>query len=124
MNLHGLVAPAVGAVNPLVTVTIKPSAGYTTAADGSRVPAYGPSITAQGQLQALQYNDIYQIDGLNLQGVRRKLYLNGNWNGVIRVDQKGGDLVVLPDGTVWLVAFVFEYWPDWCSLAITLQDGS
>jgi hypothetical protein len=42
----------------------------------------------------------------------------------VRTDQKGGDLLTMPDGSVWLVAMVLEHWADWTSVAITLQDGS
>lgn len=125
MNLHAIVSGAIGAVNPFITATIQVSAGSTTYGDGSRVPAY-TTTTARIQNQALQYNEIAQLDGLNVQGVRRKIYLNGNWNGIIRADGKGGDLLLFPEqpgGPIktWLVVIVFEYWPDWCSLGVTLQ---
>jgi hypothetical protein len=127
MNLHQIVSGAVSAVNPFITVTIQASAGYTTNADGSRSPAYAAPVSIQAQRQALQYNDLVQLDGLNITGTRCKLYLNGNWNGVVRPDQKGGDLITMPDGSVWLVAFVAENWSDvdgWASVVCTLQNGS
>lgn len=40
MNLHGIVAPYVGAVNPLFTVTVQVSTGPTTAGDGSQTNTY------------------------------------------------------------------------------------
>lgn len=125
MNLRGIVNGYTQAINPNIAATIQVSAGYTTMSDGSRVPAY-TTASATVQLQALAYNDLVQLDGLNIQGVRRKVYLNGNWNGIIRADGKGGDILSFPEtpgGPVksWLIVLVFEYWPDWCSLAVTLQ---
>ncbi len=41
MNLHGIVAPLIGAVNPLVPVTIRASTGPgATARDGTRQPTF------------------------------------------------------------------------------------
>ena len=127
MNLHGIVSGYLSAVNPPITVTIQPSTGYATNADGSRVPTYGASQSVQAQRQALQYTDIVQMDGLNIQGTRCKLYLNGNWNGLVRADQKGGDLITLPDGSIWLVAVIAENWSEqdgWTCVLCTLQDNS
>lgn len=123
MNLHGIVAPAIGIVNPMVPLSIQVSTGSTTAADGQRTPTYAPAITVMGQVQALQYNDIVQLDALNIQGVRRKIYISGRVDGLVRTDRKGGDLIVTPDSKVWLVVLVLEYWPDWVSCAVTLQNG-
>lgn len=127
MNLHGIVAGAVAAVNPHITAQILASDGYTTSPDGTQVPQYLPATDIKIQSQALQYNDIVQLDGLNIQGERRAVYLPGDWNGVVRADQKGGDLLRFPDhkgGPVrtWLVVLVLENWPDWTKVAVTLQD--
>lgn len=82
------------------------------------------SLTVLAQVQPLTYRDIQQVDGLNLQGTRRAIYLNGFIDGLIRSSNKGGDLVTLPDGTVWLVAIVLEHWDSgWCKVAATLQNG-
>lgn len=122
MNLHQIVAGAVSAVNPQMPLTVLVSTGSVTYSDGSRAPAYAPPVTVYGDVQALQYTDIIQLDALNIQGQRRKIYINGEVDGLIRAGKKGGDLVITPNGEVWLVALVLEYWPDWCSFAVTLQD--
>lgn len=124
MNLHSIVAPYVAAVNPWVTATLRRSTGYTTNADGSRTPTYASARAVWVQMQALQYNDIAQVDGLNLEGERRAFYLNGNWDGVERADNRGGDLITLADGSVWLVALVLENWAfadGWVKVAATRQ---
>lgn len=120
MNLHEIVKGAIGAINPHQPATVEISTGYTTNDDGTRVPTYS-TITVDLQIQALQFTDITQLNGLGIQGVRRKLYLTGDIAGMIRVDNKGGDIVTMQDGTKWLVAVVLEHWPDWVSVAVTQQ---
>lgn len=127
MNLSGIVGGYVSAVNPWVTATMQESQGYTTNPDGSRAPKYGAPTPMLVQLQALQYNDIQQVSGLNLTGIRHAMYINGDWNAVVRSKQEGGDLVTLPDGTVWLIVFLFENWAmtgGWSKVCITAQNGS
>lgn len=127
MNLHGIVSPIIGAVNPLITATLRVSTGYTTDAAGVRTPTYADQeVTAQ--VQALSYQDLQLIDGLDLNGERRAIYVNGRFDSTNRPTGQGGDLVTFPDGAVWpygtewLVAMVTEQWPDWCRLVCTLQN--
>lgn len=123
MNLHAVVAPLISAVNPWLAATIRRSAGYATADDGTQIPAYTTS-KVRAQVQALTYDDLRQIDGLNIQGERRAIYLDGSWDGVVRVDGRGGDLITLPDGSVWLVAQVLEDWSStagWVKVCATRQ---
>lgn len=130
LNLHGVVSPVIAAVNPQRQVTIRQSTGYTTGADGTRSPTYETS-TVNAQIQALTAGDIQILDGLNIVGLRRKLYFFGALNSLVRGLQKGGDLVTFPDGSVWLLVYVFENYnhgvtgpSGWCSVAVTLQDST
>lgn len=125
MNLHGIVAPLIGAVNPQIALSIQVSTGSTVADDGKQTPTYAAPVTVLGQVQALQYRDIVQMDALNLQGTRRAIYINGRVDGLIRSENKGGDLITIAGGVnagVWLVAIVAEAWPDWTKALCTLQD--
>ncbi len=132
MNLHAIVSGAIGTVNPFVTATIQRSNGeYTTLPDGSRVPSYGDSITASVQVQALTADEIKHLDGLNIQGVRRAIYLTGAVASLVRDQNEGGDLIqfaagTFPEGDVWLIAIVLEAWSqsNWVKAAITLQNGA
>lgn len=124
MNLNSVVAGLIGAINPQINVSVQVSTGYTTSSDGRRTPSYAPAVVVPAQVQPLQFGDIAQADGLNIQGVRKKIYLTGHVHGLVRAFGKGGDLVSLPDGTVWKVAFVVEDFQDWCSVVATLQDGA
>jgi hypothetical protein len=127
MNLNNIAGPICGAVNDWVTAYMQQSQGYTTGSDGKRSPAYGPAIPMPVQIQALQYQDLMQASGLNITGIRHAMYINGSWDAVVRSTKEGGDLVTLPDGTVWLIVFLFENWNrtgGWSKVCITLQNGS
>jgi hypothetical protein len=127
MNLHGIVSNAIGAVNPQVMVSVQVSTGNTTNPDGSETPTYAAPVTILAQVQPLSWRDIWQIEGLNLQGTRKAIYLNGQVDGLVRALNKGGDLITFPDGSVWLVALILEGFnltAGWTKAAITLQDGS
>lgn len=80
------------------------------------------TLTAIGQVQPLTYRDIEHLSGLNIQGYQRGIYINGTLDGLVRIDEKGGDLIQTPDGRWWLVTLVLEQWPDWVKVAVTLQD--
>jgi hypothetical protein len=128
MNLHQIVSGAINTVNPFLPATIMVSSGSVTASDGTRVPTY-ISTPVTAQVQALSYQDMQLIEGLVINGERRAIYVNGEFNSVNRPTSEGGDLVVFADGTVypfgtiWLVAMVTEQWPDWCRLVCTLQNN-
>ena len=85
------------------------------------------SMTIIAQVQALSGGDLRHTDALNLQGSHRVLYANLDIRGIVRVTLRGGDLVILPDGSVWLVQQSVEPWyssAGWVKALITRQDGS
>lgn len=119
MNLHGIVSGAIGTVNPFVPAQIKVSTGSVTLTSGKREPSYDVTDVSV-QLQALGYKDLMQVDGLNLQGVVKAAYVNGNFNGVNRPKQQGGDMLIV-NGETWLIVQPLEEWPDWCKFVVNLQ---
>jgi hypothetical protein len=124
MDLHRIVGPCVAAVSPWVIASVQISTGYTTAADGKRTPSYAKARDMRVQRQPLQYKDLMQISGLNLNGEKCALYVDGNWKGVSRADQRGGDLITFRDGSVWLVVLPLEDWhmmDGWVKLACVRQ---
>lgn len=129
MNLHSIVAGAIGAINPFVPATLKRSTGYVTAPDGSRTPQFALYYVS-AQLQELTQADLKHLEGLGVQGAQYAAYFNGSAAGTIRAQQRGGDLLVfapgvLEEGTTWLVTAVLEKWlPGWVKVAITLQNNS
>ena len=120
MDLRGLANGVTATVNPNKTVTVRRSTGYTIGAGRKQVPGYADPVTGPAQIQALDANDIKQLDGLNIQGTVRAIYLRGVLAGVVRPDGTGGDLVEV-DGQTWLVVKVLEGWPTWTKAAIVLQ---
>jgi hypothetical protein len=96
------------------------------AADGTPTPTYAAPVTVPGQVQELSTRDLRQVEALNIQGTSRAVYLNGtDVSAIVRLTQRGGDLVTLQDGTVWLTTLVPEKWDvGWTKIIITLQNGS
>ena len=120
MDLRGIANGVSSTVNPNKTVTVRRSTGYTIGAGRKQVPGYADPVTGPAQIQALDANDIKQLDGLNIQGTVRAIYLRGVLAGVVRPDGTGGDLVEV-DGQTWLVVILLEGWPTWTKDAIVLH---
>jgi hypothetical protein len=124
MNLRGYANGATRAINPNIEAIVRVSAGYGIKPDGNRIPKYD-NLPFRAQVQALQYNDMMHLEGLNIQGIRRAIYLNGMIDSVKRINRNGGDLIKIatgPNAGSWLVSIVLEQWPDWAKCAVTLQD--
>ena len=129
MNLHQIVSGAISAINPPTQLSIQTSTGYLIGPDGKRTPTYNDAVTVPGDVQALDAGEVQHLDALNIQGRRMAFYINGNIDGLIRVNSQGGDLITIVGGnnqqlagTIWLVAVVLEYWDSWCKVAAVLQD--
>lgn len=120
MNLHGIAGPVIAAVNPMASATVKYSDGYELGPGRKQVPKYINVDNVQIQVQALTGKDVAQVAAQNIQGVVRGVYMFGDTQGVVRPLSKGGDLIVF-GGQTWLVVTVFESWPDWCKVGVTLQ---
>lgn len=125
MNLHGIVSGAVAAVNPFILADIQVSNGYDTNTGGKRTSKYLPTVVdVPVQVQPMSTRDLAQIENLNLQGVQRKIYIGRKIDGVVRVSGNGGDIIRIKNGDIYLVNQVLEQWPDWTSVACTLQNGA
>lgn len=125
MDIRALANMATSIVNPNEVVTVLPSTGYTTGAGARQVPTYGIPVTGPAQIQALDNSDLEHINGLNLQGDIRAIYLRGKLAAVIRPEQIGGDLVKreFPE-EIWLIVKVLETWPIWTKAVIIRQMGA
>jgi hypothetical protein len=126
MNLHAMTRQAIRTVNPDIVATLRVSTGYTQDASYKSIPTYNDS-RALIQVQGLTEGDLKVVNGLNLEGVMRSVYMNGNWQGIVRVTQKGGDLIKFPlsGSTIvrtWKIVQVMESWPDWTRVIVMLQD--
>jgi hypothetical protein len=124
MNLHALASGAISAVNPMAIAIVQRSTGYTTDDSGRQVPTYAPLKSIRCQIQSLTYNDLFQVDGLNIQGVKRKIYINGHLDAIIRSRREGGDLIQMQNGDTYLIVQILEHWPDWSSFVVVLQTDT
>lgn len=122
MNLAAMTMAQVAEVNPRTAASIQVSTGYATDASGKSVPQYAAPVDVMAQVQALTGKDLRQVEGLNLNGTVRAIYVYGELDGAVRVNQKGGDLLTF-GGQVWLTNLVVEQWNDWCKVVATLQNG-
>jgi hypothetical protein len=120
MNLHAIAGGLIRKVNPNRNASLRVSTGYTTNSDGTRVPTYAQPVGVSVQVQDVGSKELQLIEGLNVQGQISTFYLSGDWEGVVRGDRQGGDLIDL-DGQTWLVVQVVESWPGWCKLLACLQ---
>lgn len=125
MDLHGIARGVVSAVNPEVAGTVRISDGYTQTEDGKQVPKYLGAQAVNLQVQPLTTGQLRHLDALNIQGVKRRIYVHGRLDGVVRPLLKGGDLIFISQGInqgMWLVVENLEQWADWCCVAATLQN--
>lgn len=127
MNLQGFTAGVISAVSPAQPANLLLSTGPgPTQPDGTKQPTYAPVIFVSAQIQPMSTNDLRKLDGLNLQNVNSKIYITGMLRGIQRVNQLGGDLVIFPDGTTYLIRAVLEDWfmDGWTSVAVVQQNDS
>lgn len=125
VDVNAIANFAIQEVNPDVGAELWKNGAAVTLPSGKRDPVF-KKVPIVVQVQALSYSDLQQLDGLNIQGVRRAIYCSTQVMSVVRVQQVGGDLLVFPagvfpEGTTWLAVHVLERWPTWCKVALTLQ---
>lgn len=126
MNLHNMVRGAITSVNPDLIAPYYVSQPYTKNASFAQVPSFATPVDVPVQVQALKANDLKHADLVNLEGLKRAVYMYGNTVGVDRSNLKGGDWLVFPQAAGlppqgWKVACVLETWPDWSKVAVVLQ---
>lgn len=114
MDLHGIVRGAITSVNPDVPALLYASNGWDTQPDGTRTPKYLPAVSLMVQVQALSYDDLKVVSGLNINGEAKTIYLHGDWRGVLRPEKGGGDLLTMVrTNEKFLNVHTIESWPDW-----------
>jgi hypothetical protein len=125
MNLHGIASGYVSSVNPWITGSYQKSTGSAADANFERQPTYAAAVPLMIQMQAMTSGDLRQVSGLNLNGELRAMYCNGAIEGVDRPQSLGGDLITLPDASIWLVAKVLENWnttSGWTKFCVVRQN--
>lgn len=126
MNLHNMVRGAITTVNPDIVAPYYVSQPYTVNASFAQVPSYAAPVDVPIQVQALKAGELKHSDLVNMEGLKRAVYMYGNTVGVDRSNLKGGDLLWFPQvpgaqSELWKVACVLETWPDWSKVAVVLQ---
>ena len=129
MNIRGIANAAIQPVNANIPIVVKTPNGFTIdPATRRQIPGY-ISTAGYGQLQALDGDDLDQVNGLNIQGTIRAMYLYGSIAGVIRPDSSPQSHVVFTSNEAgitksreWGVFKVLETWSDWCKVAIVYQE--
>ncbi|HFV1348701.1 TPA: hypothetical protein ACH9UP_001044 [Escherichia coli] len=120
MNLRQIANNAITSINPNIPAILKKYAGETIGPGRKPIPSYLPDQHVTIQLQPISRGDMQHIDGLNIQGLAKVIYVNGNYFSVQRELERGGDIFVI-NGEQWLVVEPIELWPDWCRLIAVLQ---
>lgn len=120
MNLHKIANAAIRRVNPNIPAVLKKYAGIIMGPGHKPIPSYLPDQNVTIQLQPISRGDMQHVDGMNLQGLAKVIYVNGNYFSVQRELEQGGDIFVI-NGEQWLVVEPVELWPDWCRLIVVLQ---
>ncbi|HAV8297897.1 TPA: hypothetical protein JLC35_000358 [Escherichia coli] len=120
MNLRQIANNAITSINPNIPAILKKYAGETIGPGRKPIPSYLPDQHVTIQLQPISRGDMQHVDGLNIQGLPKVIYVNGNYFSVQRELEQGGDIFVI-NGEQWLVVEPIELWDSWCRLIVVLQ---
>jgi hypothetical protein len=121
LNLHDIVAGAIGAVNAHENVTVWRCTGITVT-KGVVKPVY-EKLTRRAQIQAPSASDLQLNERVARAEHRIKVWLNAPADTINRNAQTAGDIIQRADGSYWLiVAIVHDYSKEgWLSVLAVLQ---
>jgi hypothetical protein len=131
LNLHAVARGAIQAVNADISAWYYKSTGATTDSTGRQTPSYDAPLAVRIQAQPPSGRDLTHTNMLNFQGVVRTVFLYSDPQAIVRVDARGGDLLIFPQfagapNDLWLVTQVLETWNvaagGWSKLICTLQN--
>ena len=125
MDLRTIANQVSNTVNGNIPIVLQSSTGPSTSGVGQRrTPQFAAPVNLFGQIQALDSAELRHLDGLNIQGTIRAIYITGFLSGVDRPIQKGGDLINVANGPhvgQWLIVKVLETWPLWTKAVVVRQ---
>lgn len=128
INLRGIANSAIQSINPNQSIDVSVPDGYIINPDTLLQEPKYILETVQGNVQSLSSDDLKQMDGLNIEGTLRAVYVYGNYGGVLRPDGQPNSIlrfVTNESGVTkardWNVYKVLEAWPMWCKVAVVLQ---
>jgi len=131
VNLRGLANSAIQGINPNTPMTVRISDGTYTIDPATlrQVPNY-IEYPAMGNVQALDGDDLGQVNYLNIQGTIRAVYLYGSVSGVIRPDSVSVSRLIFSSNESgvtkereWNVFKVLESWQNWCKVAVVYTEA-
>jgi hypothetical protein len=106
MNLHDVVAGAIGSVNPHETVTIWRCTGVSVT-KGVVSPVYAP-LTRRAQIQQPSPSDLQQNERVARAQHSLKAWINVPADTVNRNAQTAEDIIERDDGSYWLIVGIRE----------------
>ena len=106
MNLHELVRPLVGIVNPFQPVVILVSVGFTVNAQYEQVPAWAPAVEVMAQPQPVADKTLQFLVQQRQNTIWHDFYLSGDWSALDRPAEQGGD----PSKGPYAPPIVLERW--------------
>ena len=130
MNLRAIASSVVSVVNPPVAAAWAVATPGVTIGPGRKpIPNPPVNVPVMVDIQPLGSQDLRKLESLNITGVDRVFYLNGQAHGVDRLPGLGGDTFMIVDaahplfGTRWLVTAVLEAWDanGWTKVGVTKQ---
>lgn len=122
MNLHNIAFGVTKAINGVTLVNVMQNTGSTQNADFTRTPVYTTTNNVSADVQGLKEKELTHMASMNIQGILRSVHLNGDWRGIARASQTGGDKLVF-GGFTWLVVWVYETWPNWSRVVVAQQTS-
>ena len=106
MNLHEVVAGAIGSVNRHEMITLWRCTGVSNV-KGVITPAYEKS-TVRAQIQRPNAADLELNERVAKAEQSIKVWLNAPADTINRVDQSAGDIIQRADGAYWLIVAIRE----------------
>ena len=106
MNLHEVVAGAIGSVNRHEEVTLWRCTGVSNV-KGIVTPTY-EKTTVRAQIQRPSAADLELNERVARSKQSIKAWINAPADTINRVDQSAGDIIQRADGTYWLIVGIKE----------------
>lgn len=113
MNLHNIVSSVINAVNEPQEIKITPRQDYTVNEYGEAVSGFKTAYTVIADVQPVMSEDIKNINNYNESSIYKAFWVDGEVNGLNRIEVKGGDKIEW-NGRTFFVTSVPEGWNDTC----------
>ena len=123
INVRAIVRSGINTINPDISIVVLQSDGFEVVPGGIQEPQYLDAVSATAQVQPVPSEELQHINNYNASSVYYDLYIDGDWSGLNRADEKGGDLIYF-DGFEWLVLSrpeAFSISSNWTKVRVIQQ---